>query len=411
MRPVIEVENLSKKYRIGREKKVGYKTLREDLVSLAKKPVHILTGRKQSTEEFWALKDVSFKVNEGEVLGIIGRNGAGKSTLLKILSRITSLTEGKAILRGRTASLLEVGTGFHAELTGRDNIFLNGTILGMSRREIQKKFDEIAAFSGIEKFLDTPVKFYSSGMYVRLAFAVAAHLEPEILIIDEVLAVGDAAFQKKSLGKMSEVARGGRTVLFVSHNLAAVGALCDRALLLCEGEVVKKGSVDSVLDQYFKDTESITKEETIRSTCGRFALSFPYWIDSRGERVNTYKFGDNYRLRFKFKFSERMEKITVGVALINSTGQRIFTSHSVDDKSFQIKKPLEGSMVIDTELNLPELSPGMYQVIFGVRDEKGENVVRSEDGLSLEIKDTGMTKDGAEGVLWHTGKWFLVGQE
>jgi len=248
-KPVIEVKNLSKKYRITHEKK-PYHTLREDLVELATTPVSFLRGHRPSKEDFLALQDVSFTVEEGEVLGIIGRNGAGKSTLLKILSRITSPTSGRAVLRGRTASLLEVGIGFHPELTGRENIFLNGSLLGMSRREVQRKFDEIVSFSEIEKFLDTPIKFYSSGMYVRLAFSIAAHLEPEILIIDEVLAVGDAAFQKKSLGKMSSVAKEGRTVLFVSHNLVSVKALCDLALLLHEGEVVKKGSVDSVLDQY-----------------------------------------------------------------------------------------------------------------------------------------------------------------
>lgn len=409
-KPIIEVKNLSKKYRIAHERK-PYHTLREDLIEMAKTPARVLRGHRPSKEDFWALKDVSFAVEEGEVLGIIGKNGAGKSTLLKILSGITSPTSGQAILRGRVASLLEVGTGFHPELTGRENIFLNGTLLGMNRQEVKRKFDEIASFSEVEKFLDTPVKHYSSGMYVRLAFAVAAHLEPEVFIVDEVLAVGDAGFQKKCVRKMTEIAKEGRTILFVSHNLTIVKALCDRALLLSEGEVVKEGRVDSVLEQYFKDTESKAKEEVIKSTCGRFVLPFPYWIDDKGERVNTYEFGDNYRLRFKFKFLEKMEKMTVGTAVVNSAGQRVFTSHSNDDDSFQIKKSLEGDIVIDTELNLPELSPGIYQVIFGVRDEKGENVIHSEDGLSLEIKESGVIKDGAEGVLWHTGRWFLVEQE
>ena len=206
-------------------------------------------------EEFWALKDVSFEVQEGEVLGIIGRNGAGKSTLLKILSRITEPTSGRITLRGRVASLLEVGTGFHPELTGRENIFLNGAILGMSRAEIRKKFDEIVAFAEIEKFLDTPVKRYSSGMYVRLAFAVAAHLEPEILIVDEVLAVGDAEFQKKCLGKMNEVSRrDGRTVLFVSHNMAAVTQLTERAILLSHGSIAHSGECQSVVQFYLAES-------------------------------------------------------------------------------------------------------------------------------------------------------------
>jgi len=214
---MIKVEHLSKQYKIGVDR--TYKTLQDSLTGALKSPLSLFKRTNNDNSTFWALKDVSFNIEEGEVVGIIGRNGAGKSTLLKILSRITEPTEGKITMRGRVASLLEVGTGFHPELTGRENIYLNGSILGMKKREINDKFDEIVKFAEIEKFLDTPVKRYSSGMYVRLAFAVAAHLEPEILIIDEVLAVGDAGFQKKCLGKMGEVAKGGRTVLFVSHNM------------------------------------------------------------------------------------------------------------------------------------------------------------------------------------------------
>src|ERR1035441_10317383 len=232
----ISVENLSKSYRIAHQANgARYKTLREDLMQMPKRILsrfQRFSSPLSSSETFWALKDVSFDVKQGEVVGIIGRNGAGKSTLLKILSRITEPTSGQAKIYGRVGSLLEVGTGFHPELTGRENIFLNGAILGMSRAEIRARFDEIVAFADIERFLDTPVKRYSSGMYVRLAFAVAAHLNPEILLVDEVLAVGDAEFQKKCLGKMSEVARAGRTVLFVSHNMVAVEALCPRSLLL-----------------------------------------------------------------------------------------------------------------------------------------------------------------------------------
>src|SRR5216683_2963443 len=243
---VIRCESLGKLYRIGRRER--YKTLRDTLADTFSAPLRWrrngTSGRDSGDEAFWALKDVSFEIKRGEVVGIIGRNGAGKSTLLKILSRITEPTKGRVILRGRVASLLEVGTGFHPELTGRENIFLNGAILGMTRREIQKKFDEIVAFAEVEKFLDTPVKRFSSGMYVRLAFAVAAHLEPEILVVDEVLAVGDTEFQKKCLGKMDEVSRQeGRTVLFVSHNLAAVAEMADRALLLDTGSVAVDSSV------------------------------------------------------------------------------------------------------------------------------------------------------------------------
>ena len=247
----IRVEGLSKLYRLGKRER--YRTLRDTLVDAVAAPFRSLRSRRVSNgepETIWALKDVSFEVKYGEVIGIIGRNGAGKSTLLKILSRITEPTEGEAEIRGRVGSLLEVGTGFHPELTGRENIYLNGAILGMKRAEIQRKFDEIVAFAEVEKFLDTPVKRYSSGMYVRLAFAVAAHLEPEILIVDEVLAVGDVAFQKKCLGKMSEVSEGGRTVLFVSHNMGAAESLCGTGLLLERGKLARAGLISQVISQY-----------------------------------------------------------------------------------------------------------------------------------------------------------------
>src|SRR6185436_19287237 len=229
MKPIIRVENLSKQYTIG-AKTEPYATLRESIVRAARKPIDMVrrNGKAENTK-FWALKDVNFDVMPGEVVGIIGRNGAGKSTLLKVLSRITEPTTGRVELYGRVGSLLEVGTGFHPELTGRENIFMNGAILGMRRRDIARQFDPIVEFAEVEKFIDTPVKRYSSGMYVRLAFAVAAHLEPEILVIDEVLAVGDAAFQKKCLGRMRDVASTGRTVIFVSHNMAAVSSLCTKA--------------------------------------------------------------------------------------------------------------------------------------------------------------------------------------
>jgi len=251
--PAIRVEGLSKSYRIGFDRaKLRKRQLRDTIVEVLAKPLrHLKQGAALGrTEEFWALKDVNFEVQPGEVVGIIGRNGAGKSTLLKILSRVTYPTEGRATLRGRTGSLLEVGTGFHPELTGRENVFLNGAILGMSRREIKSKFDEIAGFSGIESFLDTPVKRYSSGMRVRLAFAVAAHLDPEILLIDEVLAVGDVEFQKRCLGKMREVATQGRTVLFVSHNMSAVQTLCSRGLVLRSGRLGVDAPVDKAIRQY-----------------------------------------------------------------------------------------------------------------------------------------------------------------
>ncbi len=259
---IIKVENLGKCYQIKHQaERQRYTALRDVLAEKAKKLFS--NGRKsevknQTSEDFWALKDVSFEVKQGEVVGIIGRNGAGKSTLLKILSRITEPTTGRAVIDGRVASLLEVGTGFHPELTGRENIFLNGAILGMHRSEIKRKFDEIVAFAEVERFLDTPVKRYSSGMYVRLAFAVAAHLEPEILIVDEVLAVGDAEFQKKCLGKMQDVAGGGRTILFVSHNMAAVQALCRSGFLLNRGKLVYQGGSGEVVARYLNPDSALT---------------------------------------------------------------------------------------------------------------------------------------------------------
>ena len=269
----IKVENLGKKYAIGYQKQGRYTTLRDKITDGAKSLSRKLLSPSQpstldrSSKEFWALKDVSFEVKQGEAIAIIGRNGAGKSTLLKILSRITEPTTGWLSIKGRVASLLEVGTGFHPELTGRENIYLNGAILGMSQADLKKKFDEIVAFAEVEKFLDTPVKRYSSGMYVRLAFAVAAHVEPEILIVDEVLAVGDAAFQRKCLGKIGDVAaKEGRTVLFVSHNLGPVQALCHSGLLLKNGTVVMKDNVTKTIANYLKTLEQTASQNLSQRT-------------------------------------------------------------------------------------------------------------------------------------------------
>ena len=265
---VIRTEGLGKKYIIGHQGTRGYKTFREQILkqvqSVYTRTKKMISGQEvlegDETEEFWALKDLNFEVEKGDRVGIIGKNGAGKSTLLKVLSRITEPTTGKVFIKGRVASLLEVGTGFHPELTGRENIFLNGAIMGMSRGEIKRKFDEIVDFSGVEKFLDTPVKRYSSGMYVRLAFSVAAHLEPEILVVDEVLAVGDAEFQKKCLGKMQDVSSSeGRTVLFVSHNLMALSSLCNKGIYLKNGQVRSQGEIEDTLSHYTREgSESLT---------------------------------------------------------------------------------------------------------------------------------------------------------
>jgi lipopolysaccharide transport system ATP-binding protein len=295
--PIIEVRGIGKRYRIrGQRESSG--DLRSELASSARRLTSVFRSRSPvsgRSEDFWALRDVSFGVAEGEAVGIIGRNGAGKSTLLKILSRITPPSEGRVVMRGRVASLLEVGTGFHPELSGRENVFLNGSILGMSRAEVRRRFDEIVAFAEVERFLDTPVKRYSSGMYVRLAFAVAAHLEPEVLIVDEVLAVGDAAFQKRCLGKMGDVAQRGRTVLFVSHNLAAMSALCSRAVLLEAGRVVADGPADATVRRYLATVGEVSStrlaDRTDRAGSGPLAFTEAWVEDEQGNRVEAVRSG------------------------------------------------------------------------------------------------------------------------
>jgi len=330
----IRVENLSKAYKIGKAGK-RYKTLREDLVGLLKQPFSRQTVR--STELFYALNDVSFELKQGEVLGIIGRNGAGKSTLLKILSRITPPTAGQAEVYGRVGSLLEVGTGFHPELTGRENIFLNGAILGMTRREIQRKFDEIVDFAEVEQFLDTPVKRYSSGMYVRLAFAVAAHLEPEILVVDEVLAVGDSRFQEKCLGKMNAVAHEGRTVLFVSHNMATVQQLCRMGLLLEAGKVVFQGQIEETIARYTRHTANIIEDNALgqrRDRKGDQSLRFERAVAYNNEDKSLERIlsGQNIWLRFYYKSAKTYNRAAVNIAfnVYNSQGVLLTNLNSKD---------------------------------------------------------------------------------
>ncbi len=291
----ISVEQLSKQYVLGLEP--AKRTLREALSEGARN--FLRQSKPDPKESFWALKDVSFEIKEGERVGIIGRNGAGKSTMLKVLSRITEPTTGRIRINGRVASLLEVGTGFHPELTGRENIFLNSAILGMGKAEIRRKFDEIVAFSEVERFLDTPVKRYSSGMYVRLAFAVAAHLEPEILIVDEVLAVGDAQFQKKCLGKMEEVGRDGRTVIFVSHNMSTVEALCERGILLQSGSITLDGDSKDAIDAYLSSSYALSQNSALanrkdRSGSGKVRSTNFRILDSRGFEVSSPQSGDSY---------------------------------------------------------------------------------------------------------------------
>jgi lipopolysaccharide transport system ATP-binding protein len=332
--PVISVEKLSKRYEIGHQRDAG-DGLRHALEDAFRNPFRWISERKKqlqpAREEFWALKDVGFEIMPGEVVGIIGRNGAGKSTLLKILSRITEPTSGRIIMHGRVASLLEVGTGFHQELTGRENIFLNGAILGMSKAEIRRKFDEIVAFSEIEKFLDTPVKRYSSGMYVRLAFAVAAHLEPEILIVDEVLAVGDADFQKKCLGKMRDISgKEGRTVLFVSHNMSAVTQLCAKGIWLKNGQVVKSGDAEEVVRDYLNAGAwqmpmrrwnfpgDAPGDDKIRLLSGK--------IIQNNETTGVIDINAPIRIEMEFLVLKPAKDLITGVSVYNSSGLCLFNA-------------------------------------------------------------------------------------
>ncbi|HKI68402.1 MAG TPA: ABC transporter ATP-binding protein, partial [Verrucomicrobiae bacterium] len=300
----IHAEGISKRYPIGVQK-ARYKSLRDSIMHLAAAPLRSLrrTDRETDGSHIWALKDVSFEVARGEVLGIIGHNGSGKSTLLKILSRITRPTEGNAVLRGRVGCLLEVGTGFHQELTGRENIYLNGAMLGMKRREIQRKFDEIVNFSEVEQFIDTPVKFYSTGMYLRLAFAVAAHLETEILLVDEVLAVGDIAFQKKCLGKMSEVADAGRTIIFISHNMAAVTQLCSRIIWLDHGTIRASGQPDQLTAEYSRraveEAQPVNLADAPRSGSGKARFTAIRAVNDRSEDCRVFGMGESLNLELE----------------------------------------------------------------------------------------------------------------
>lgn len=367
----IRAEGLGKVYRLGRRER--YRTLRDTLTDALTAPLRRLRSSNSSNGHaptLWALKDVSFEVNRGEVIGIIGRNGAGKSTLLKILSRITEPTEGTAQIHGRVGSLLEVGTGFHPELTGRENIFLNGAILGMKRAELQRKFDEIVAFAEVEKFIDTPVKHYSSGMYVRLAFAVAAHLEPEILIIDEVLAVGDVAFQKKCLGKMGEVSKQGRTILFVSHNMIAVENLCSRVILLERGRIAIEGLSHNVIGQYLRCTDDISAERRFANAA---RSGHPGAVELTGCEIlvgggrGSVRAGETFTVRTHFSSARRVVHPVFSFAIFSNMGMPLFAVHS-SDLNVEIPE-INGPGFADIEITSPTLMPGNYLLHFAVGDE------------------------------------------
>jgi lipopolysaccharide transport system ATP-binding protein len=335
MKPIIRVENLSKSYHIG-GLDAGYVTFRETLAQAIVSPIKRLRGRSGATPEiFWALRDVNFEVQRGEMVGIIGHNGAGKSTLLKVLSRITIPTVGRTEVYGAIGSLLEIGTGFHPDLTGRENIFLNGTILGIRRSEIARRFDEIVEFSGIEQFIDTPVKWYSSGMYLRLAFSVAAHLDTEVLIMDEVLAVGDTAFQQKSMDKMNEIRNQGRTILFVSHSMQAVTRLCHRALLFDKGQMLKDGTAQEVVNEYLGESWKVTAErvwaeedeapgnEVVRLRGVRVR-------NEEGDTVESREIQNRVGIEITYEVLEADQVLTPKVDILNEEGIFLFTSHDVN---------------------------------------------------------------------------------
>ncbi|HWB61287.1 MAG TPA: ABC transporter ATP-binding protein [Chthoniobacteraceae bacterium] len=368
--PAIRVENLGKKYRIRHQQEGRrYKSLREILTRKAASVLNPKAAAQPASEDFWALRDVSFEIGAGEAVGIIGRNGAGKSTLLKLLSRITEPSAGRIELEGRVSSLLEVGTGFHPELTGRENIYLNGAILGMSGMEIKRRFDEIVAFAEVEKFLDTPVKRYSSGMYMRLAFSVAAHLEPEILIVDEVLAVGDAAFQKKCLGRMREVSTQGRTVLFVSHNMGAITSLCQKAFWLDSGGLAASGPVRKIVDQYLTASADATQQKMDLSGVRRSGDSGSKMKITGIEWLTglPFKHGESLSARIHFQAFQDVEDIAVGFGFSNIEGIRLlsFDTDFQDSHRPSLKRGASGWV----DFHLPELilAPGFYSLDIGIR--------------------------------------------
>jgi lipopolysaccharide transport system ATP-binding protein len=409
---VIRVENLGKKYIIGHEKQERYTALRDVMANSAKGLVKSLRRGKSpdldsSTEEFWALKDVSFEIKQGERVGIIGRNGAGKSTLLKILSRITEPTEGRISIRGRVASLLEVGTGFHPELTGRENIFLNGAILGMGREEIRRKFDEIVAFAEVERFLDTPVKRYSSGMYVRLAFAVAAHLEPEILIVDEVLAVGDAQFQKKCLGKMEDVAeKEGRTVLFVSHQMSSIENLCSRVILLETGKILVDTTSTEAVNLYLSKANSTGQNQTLaerkdRSGSGKLRVSSLTVFNQQGIKENSLKSGKDYYFEIGYSNYTGMpiKDTIVSLDISDDRGYKIMLFRSNFTKNIITSKIDRG--FIYCKLNNLPLAQGLYGVSVFLSDADTETLDYIEDAASINVEGGDFFGTGSPGLPSH----------
>jgi lipopolysaccharide transport system ATP-binding protein len=414
--PIIRVENVAKQYRLGT---INHGTLKHDLQSWwarirgKEDPNSPVTASSVQgpNEQFWALRDVSFDVQQGDVVGIIGRNGAGKSTLLKIISKVTAPTTGTVTIRGRVASLLEVGTGFHPELTGRENVYLNGAILGMSKREIRSKFDEIVAFAEIEQFIDTPVKRYSSGMYVRLAFAVAAHLEPEILIVDEVLAVGDMQFQKKCMGKMEAVGKDGRTILFVSHNIGAISRLCSRCVLLHRGRVLAEGATTEVIDRYL--TANVVSSVVYQQDHDpKKAMNLRKVVlnPQRAAESNELAYDQPIRIRIEYEVNEPVSNCTVWMAIETGEGVNAFTSADHDQNLELLQGRMSGYYRTDIHIPGKWLNAGRYVIVVGIVKNRPLEVYDRVEALAFTMNEVGSPSSVLEvgtrrGVLQPILQW------
>jgi len=420
MSSIIEVKNLGKKYRIGERQ--SYLALRDILTNLVKSPLHWTKGKvggksdDVDKNEFWALEDINFNIEKGEVVGVIGRNGAGKSTLLKILSQITPPTTGEVRLGGRVGSLLEVGTGFHPELTGRENIFLNGAILGMRKKEIESKLDEIIEFAEIEKFIDTPVKRYSSGMYVRLAFSVAAHLEPEILLIDEVLAVGDAEFQKKCLGKMGDITKkDGRTIIFVSHNMGAIRNLCNKCLYLEDGQIKQIGKTNDVVNSYiFKNSDiseiDILPHHHVQGN-NKAQINKVSVVDSRNNLNNSFLINEKISFNIDYTVKDISKKLSFWIIVFDNDRSPLISSFQKDYGI--LIDPVFGECSLSVTFDEVGLLPGFYSVSFGIFSHDGliswEFADWVDHCLSINISEAfvdGKPYDGRWGkidkkAIWH----------
>ncbi len=405
MAPIIRVDNLGKRYRIGLMPQ-KYQTLSEKITTAISAPIRairrIQPPKADGADTIWALRDVNFDVEQGQVLGVIGRNGAGKSTLLKILSRITEPTTGSVTIRGRVGSLLEVGTGFHAELTGRENIFLNGAILGMKRTEIERKFDEIVAFSEVEQFIDTPVKRYSSGMYLRLAFAVAAHLEPEILVVDEVLAVGDAEFQKKCLGKMGDVAQQGRTVLFVSHNMSAVLRLTQESIVMEKGRMVMRAPSSEAVDYYLsagnaRAGERIWEVDEVPADAAPFRPISLRLRDRTGKIVDTIRSVEPATIEMEYELAVPLTGLRIGLYLTTARGDQVFTSFDTDEQERFEKHSTRAAGHYVSRCTLPSdlLNGGRYLLGVNAGSYRVRRYFMDEQALNFNV-DTA----GAPGMQW-----------